>query len=58
VSVPFVHTLSAHCTREGPFCFTVDAAIADELIGGMLAVARTKMSEVDGLGFRIFQEGL
>jgi hypothetical protein len=54
----FVHTLGAHCAREGPFCFKVDATIADDLIVGMLAVARTKMREVEGLGFRDFREGL
>jgi hypothetical protein len=36
VSVPCMHTLSAHCAREGPFCFTVDAAIADDLIVAVL----------------------
>jgi hypothetical protein len=36
VSVPFMHFLSAHVVREGPFCFTVDAAIAEDLIFGML----------------------
>jgi hypothetical protein len=44
--------------KEGPFCFTFDAAIAEDLIAGMLAVARTKMSEVEVMGFRDFREGL
>jgi hypothetical protein len=35
VSVLFVNTLNAHCEREGSFCFTVDAAIADDLMVGM-----------------------
>jgi hypothetical protein len=53
VSVPFVNTPSMHCAKEGRFCSTADAAIADDLIVGML-VARATMREFEGLGFRVF----
>jgi hypothetical protein len=36
VSVPFLNNLNAHCEKVGPLCFTVDAAIADDMIVVML----------------------
>jgi hypothetical protein len=36
MSVSFVNTLNAHCEKVGPFRFTIDAAIVDDLIVGML----------------------
>jgi hypothetical protein len=36
VPVLFLNSLNAHCENVGPFRFTVDAAIAEDLIVGML----------------------
>jgi hypothetical protein len=34
--VSFLNIVNAHCEKVGPFCFKVDAAVADDLIVGML----------------------